>query len=241
MARFTTMPLSWDAWRELSHPVRTGETGLKRLGIESPFAYLQSHPDEAALFNQAMTDYSRQSAPAIAEAYDFGGFRKLIDIAGGHGFLLTTILSRYPGPRGLLFDLPEVIEGAQKTIAQSAEADRCETASGDFFRSVSAGGDVYMMKHTIHDWDEDRAAAILRNCRAVMAPDARLLVIEMVIPPGNEPFFGKLLDLEMLAVAGGRERNAEEFRSLLSAAGFELTGIVLTTAPVSIIEGRPVA
>ena len=213
---------------------------MKRLGIENPFAYLQSHPDEAALFNQAMTEHSRQSAPAIAEAYDFGAFRKLVDIAGGHGLLLTTILSRYPRLRGLLFDLPEVIEGARKAIAQSDEADRCDTASGDFFQSVPAAGDCYMMKHIIHDWDDERAITILRNCRTASKPGGKLLLIEMVVPPGSDGALPKLLDLEMLLLPGGLERTEEQYARLFDSAGFRLTRIVPTKSPVSVIEAEAV-
>jgi len=238
LARFLALPLMWDSWRELSHSVRTGETGMRRLGIANPFDYLQTHPDEAEVFNHAMTEFSHQSAPAVAEAYDFGRFRKLVDVAGGHGFLLTTVLDRYPALHGVLFDMPPVVEGARAVIAQTAAADRCETVAGDFFQAVPEGADGYMMKHILHDWDDRRATAILRNCRRAMRPDGRVLVIEMVIPEGNQPFFGKLLDLEMLSVAGGRERTEEEFRQLFAAAGFELTGIVPTAAPVSLVEGR---
>ena len=233
MARFGAVPLSWDAWRELSYSVRTGKTGLSKLGIDNPFGYLESHPEEAEIFNDAMTEYSRRAAPAIVDAYDFGRFRKLVDIAGGHGYLLHAILDRYPGLHGMLFDLPKVVAGAPV-------AERCEIIGGDFFQSVPGGADAYMMKHIIHDWDEERATAILRNCRAAMPPDGRLLIIEMVIQPGNDPSFGKLLDLEMLVLPGGRERTAEEFRALFASAGFELTQITPTAAPVSILEGVPV-
>lgn len=240
MAQFLWSPLCADGWRELSHCVRTGQTGLQKLGIGNPFDYWREHPDEAAIFNAAMTDNSRRSSPAVAEAYDFSRFRKLVDVAGGYGLLLTTVLERYPKLEGVLFDLPEVLEGARAAIRQSTVADRCETAAGDFFQALPPGADAYMMKHIIHDWDDGRAGTILRNCRQAMAPDGRLLVVEIVIPDGNQESFGKLLDLEMLVLPGGRERTEEEFRSLFAAAGFELTQVVPTRTPVSVIEGRPV-
>jgi hypothetical protein len=235
MARFVGMPMTWRAWEPLTESVRTGKTGMSQIGIANPFEYLEQHPEEAAIFNAAMTDFSRQTAPAVAEAYDFGRFRKLVDVAGGHGALLSTVLDRYPLLHGLLFDMPQVIEGARAALHT-----RCEAASGDFFQSLPPGADGYMMKHIIHDWDDERAGTILRNVRGAIDPAGRLLVIEIVIPEGNEPSFGKLLDLEMLAIPGGLERTEQEFRELFAASGFELTAVIPTRSPVSIVEGRPV-
>ena len=232
ISRFNSTPLHWDAWREFAHCIRTGETALKKLGIENGFTYFKDHPDEAALFNDAMTRFSRQTAPAVTDAYDFSGFQTVVDIGGGHGYLLATVMERNPGVRGILFDLPEVVAGAP--------AGRYETVTGSFFDSVPAGADAYMMKSIIHDWDDERSAIILRNCHRAMAPEGRLLVIDMVIPPGNGPHFGKLLDLQMMALPGGKERTTEEFRALFASAGFELMQIVPTAVPVSIIEGRPI-
>lgn len=240
MAQLWSIPMAWDAWRELSHCVRTGETGMQPLGIENPFTYLQQHPEQAAVFNDAMTQFSHQTAPAVAEAYDFSRLRKLVDVGGGHGYLLTTVLQQYPELRGVLFDLPQVIEGAHTVIGKSSAFGRCEVAAGNMFQSVPEGADAYMMKHIIHDWNDERCGVILGNCRRAMAPDGRLLVVDMVIPAGNDPFFGKLLDLEMMAIPGGKERTEEEFRALFAASGFELVKVHATAAPVSVIEGRPV-
>ena len=240
MARFLAMPLAWDAWRELSHCVRTGESGLRPLGVGDPFVYLEAHPAEAAIFQEAMTEFSQSSAPAVAAAYDFSRFHKLIDAGGGHGFLLTTVLERYPQLQGVLYDLPQVVEGVRTTIATSAAAARCEIVPGSFFDSIPAGADACMMKHIIHDWNDERATLILQNCRKALPAAGRLLVIEMVIPEGNDPSFAKLLDLEMLAIPGGLERTVAEFRSLFAAAGFELAAVVPTVSTVSVIEGRPV-
>jgi hypothetical protein len=235
MARFTAMPLTWRAWEPLTESVRTGKTGLSQIGIPNAFDYLREHPEESEIFNAAMTDFSRQAADAVADAYDFSRFRKLVDIAGGHGALLKTILGRYPGLTGVLFDMPHVIEGARAGLPAT-----CSAEAGDFFKAVPGGADGYMLKHIIHDWDDEPAAAILRCCRQAIAPGGRLLVIEMVIPAGNEPHFGKLLDLEMLAIPGGLERTEQEFRQLFATAGFELTAVIPTRSPVSVIEGRPV-
>ena len=240
MIRFVGSALAQGSWQQLAHCVKTGETGVRKAFGVDAFDYLKDHREEAALFNDAMTTFSRRSAPAIAEAYDFGRFHKIVDIAGGHGLLLTTVLQKYPQTHGVLFDLPQVIEGGRKLIAEAGLSARCEAVAGDFFQSVPAGADCYMMKHIIHDWDEPEARTILANCRKGIAPGGGLLLVEMVITPGNDPAFGKLLDLEMLVIPGGRERTEAEYAELLGSAGFKLTGITPTQAPVSIIEAVPV-
>jgi hypothetical protein len=240
MARFIATPLAWRSWEFLLESVRTGKTGVEHMGVGNPFDYLKEHPDEATVFHDAMTDLSRLSAPTLADAYDFGRFRKLVDVAGGHGMLLTAVLERYPSLHGIVYDLPGVVKGTQEAIRAAGLEGRCEAIGGDFFESVPEGADGYVMKSIIHDWDDERAIAILRNCRRAIAEDGRLLVIEMVILPGNEPAFGKLLDLEMLAIPGGRERTKEEYRELFAAAGFELTQVIPTRSPQSLLEGRPV-
>lgn len=239
-ARFVAMPGASAAWGELMHCVKTGESGLKKaFGLPNPFEYFKTHPEEAAIFDGAMTDNSRQSAPAVAQAYDFGRFRQLVDIAGGRGLLLGTILQRYPTLRGVLFDLPPVIAGAHTTLASFGLNGRCQTVGGDFFHSVPAGADAYLLKHIIHDWDDERAVTILRNVRKAIDASGRLLLVEAVIAPGNEPSFGKLLDLEMLVIPGGRERGHDEYRDLFSAAGFRLAEVHPTAAAISIVEGVP--
>jgi hypothetical protein len=240
-ARFIAIPAASRSWDHLMHSVKTGETGLRKaFDVKNAFDYLRTHPEEAAIFDGAMTDNSRRSAPAIAQAYDFGKFQQLADIAGGHGLLLATILQRFPSLEGVLFDLPEVIAGATNTLATYGLDDRCKMIGGDFFQAVPAGADAYMLKHIIHDWDDERALAILRNIRKAMQPSGRLLIVEVVIAPGNEPSFGKLLDLEMLVIPGGRERTSDEYRDLFAGAGFRLAEIHETAAPTSIIEGVPV-
>jgi SAM-dependent methyltransferase len=239
-ARLYGIPLSWRSWGELLHSVKTGETGFKQaFGTADPFEYLSRHPEEASVFNDAMTDRTRSHGPGIAAAYDFGRFKKIIDLGGGHGTLLITLLRRYPGLRGVVFDLPQVVTGAQAAIAAAGLSDRCEAIAGDILESVPAGADGYLTKSIIHGFDKDNALAVLRNIRQAIQPDGRLLLVEFVVPPGNEPSLGKLLDLQMLVIPGGRERTEEEFRDLFGAAGFKLSGIHPTATPQSIIEGIP--
>ncbi len=183
-----------------------------------------------------MTSFSTNTLPAIVEAYDFNGVKKLADIAGGHGMLLSGFLKANPKLEGLLFDLPQVIEGAPALLEEAGVADRVELRTGDFFESIPGGADAYMMKFIIHDWDDDRALKILRNIHQVLPSDGRLLIVEMVVPPGNEPHFSKVQDLEMLMSPGGEERTPEEYRDLLARAGFEVKRIIPTKSPLSIVE-----
>jgi SAM-dependent methyltransferase len=199
--------------------------------------YFAEHKEDGQVFNQAMTSFSASEIGPVLESYNFSGIHKLMDVAGGYGSLLAAVLKANPGMQGILFDAPPVIEGARGEIEAAGVADRCQLASGDFFAAVPPGADAYMMKHIIHDWDDEDALKILKNCHAAMRPGGKLLVLESVIAPGNEPSLGKLLDIEMLLI-GGRERTEEDFRKLFASAGFELTSIVSTPAPISVVEGR---
>ncbi len=239
-ARMWGLPLFWHSWGELLHCVQTGETGLHQaFGVTNAFEYFAQHPEDAKIFNDTMTDFSRTFAGAIAEAYDFGRFSKIIDVGGGHGMLLASILRRHPGLRGVVFDLPQVITGSRPAIAAAGLADRCETVAGDCLESVPSGADAYLLRAVIHGFNDERALIILRNIRAGIRPEGRLLLIDFVIPPANEPSLSKLFDLQMLVMAGGRERTQVEFRTLLGAAGFKLGGIYPTASPQCIIEGVP--
>ena len=185
-----------------------------------------------------MTSTSAIDADAVVKAYDFSGIHTLVDVGGGQGLLLSAILKANPHMRGILFELPHVIGGAAAVLKREGVTDRCELASGDFFHSVPEGGDAYLLKLVIHDWDDDRAVQILRNCHQVMRPRTQLLLVENVLRPGDEPDFGKFVDLEMLVLTtGGRERFEQEFRDLFEKAGFELTQIARTASPKCVIEG----
>jgi hypothetical protein len=221
------------------HSIKTGESAVPATVGTGIFEHFGSDPQLSKIFNDAMTGFSASVIPAVLEAYDFAGIETLVDIAGGHGAVLTAILQKYPSMKGVLFDLDYVIAGAAARIASQGVADRVTTASGDFFKAVPRGGDAYIMKHIIHDWYDDRATVILKNIRAVLPKDGRVILIEAVIPTGNEPGFGKILDLEMLVMPGGKERTAEEFERLFAGAGFELTRIVPTKSPLSVVEAKP--
>jgi hypothetical protein len=217
------------AWADLDETVRTGRSYFERHHDGTMFDYLASHPDEAATFNGGMTGLTRIDVPAILAAYDFSRFTRIVDVAGGHGALLRAILDKCPGARGVLYDIPSVIAGARAT-------DRCELVEGDMFRSVPAGGDLYMMKKILHDWDDDRAVQILDHCRRGLAPGGCVLVMDCVLEPPNRPDPGKWLDLNMLALLPGRERTAREFADLFARADLRLTRVV-PAGRLAIVEG----
>jgi hypothetical protein len=200
------------------------------------FEYLAAEPALSETFNNAMTGFSQSVVPAVLEAYDFGGIDVLVDVAGGHGAVLTAILQRYPRMQGVLFDREHVVAGAGGRIAGLRLGNRCRVEAGDFFQAVPQG-DAFIMKHIIHDWDDERAVLILRNIRTAMGTArGKVILLESVLEPGNTPDFGKIVDLEMLAMPGGRERTAEEFGALFARAGFTLTRIVPTQSPLSVVE-----
>jgi hypothetical protein len=226
----------YNVWGNMMHSVRTGETAWQKThGGAEVFNYFNEHPEHGEIFNGAMTDMSVATAPAVVEAYDFSGIETLADIAGGHGYLLAQILKANPNLKGILFDVPSVIQGASDLLERETVSERVEPISGDFFAEVPAA-DAYIMKHIIHDWDDERSIKILKNIHAAMKPNGKVLIVETIVPEGNEPHYSKLLDLEMLTSPGGMERTAEEYRELLANAGFGLTRIILTQSPFSIIE-----
>lgn len=224
------------AWGELLHSVRTGEPGFqKRFGMPF-FQYMTENTERHIIYDAAMTGVHGAETEPMINAYDFSSFRKVVDVGGGNGLVLAAILNRHPAIQGILFDMPAVADRARPIISGSGLSGRCEIVGGDFFSSVPDGADAYVMRHIIHDWEDQDATTILRHCQEAMGPDGKVLVVETVIPAGNEPSFGKWLDLMMLLVAG-RERTEEEYGRLFSAAGLKLSRVVSTTSEVSIIEG----
>jgi hypothetical protein len=215
---FMAEPWHTLAWGNMMHSARTGETAWKATYGEEVFDWLANHPAESEIFNAAMTDMSGFAGPAVAEAYDFSSIDTLADIAGGHGFLLSQILKANPNVKGILFDLEHVIAGAGDMLNKHGVADRVQTASGDFFKEVPAA-DAYIMKHIIHDWDDERSIQIMRSIHKAMVGEGKLLLAEMVVPDADEPHPSKVLDLEMLTLPGGLERTADEYAKLFEQAG----------------------
>jgi len=226
------------AWAEIEYSIQTGKNAFEKVYGKPIFDYLGENPDKAKIFDAAMVGIHGRESDVILDAYDFSEIGVVVDIGGGNGSQITGILKRHTGMKGILFDLPHVIERAKEQIDTVGIADRCKLVAGSFFESVPKGADAYMMRHIIHDWDDEKSLTILRNCHQAMSSDSKLLVVESVIPPGNEPFGGKFLDLVMLLIPGGKERTEEEYRTLFSEAGFELTRVVPTASEVSIVEAR---
>jgi hypothetical protein len=226
----------WQAFGALGHTVKTGETAHDKIQGMSSFEYFEQNKEAGLVFNRAMTNMSKSVVPAIVGAYDFSGFGKLVDIAGGHGYLLSGILKANPNLQGILFDLPYVIENADALLEEEGVAARVERVAGDFFESVPAGADAYLMKHIIHDWDDEKSIAILRSIHRAINDEGKVLIAEMVVPETTEPSPSKVLDICMLVMEGGKERTAKEYRELLAAANFRLTRIVPTHSPFSIVE-----
>ena len=227
----------YPAWGELLHSVRTGEIAFDHAFGMPVWEFFAKHPDNARIFNDAMSGMTAQANEAILSQYDFAGINTLVDIGGGHGGLITSVLQRYPGMNGILFDSPQVIEGARTVVDGSGVGDRCQLGAGNFFESVPEGGDAHILKWIIHDWNDDQSVAILKNCHRALPENGKLILVEAVVPASNEPHFSKFIDLNMLVMTGGRERTEAEFRALYKAAGFRLTRVVPTDSPFSVIEG----
>lgn len=232
----------WNSWAHLIHSVRTGEPAFDHAHGLGVFDYLKKNPDLSAVFNQAMTKVSARSGTCLVRRYDLSGVRTVVDVGGGHGLLLSTVLRSNPALRGVLFDLPEVVAGADQVLKDAGVRDRCEVAGGSFFDVVPQGGDAYILQQIVHDWDDERALAILRNCRAAMKASAKILVIERAIAPDHREAMRALhIDLEMLVNVAGLERTDTEYRSLFEEAGFQLTSItpLMDGIGFSVFEGLP--
>jgi ubiquinone/menaquinone biosynthesis C-methylase UbiE len=229
----------YPAWGNLMHSIKTGEIAFDDFFKMDIWQYFKQNPEDGAVFNDSMSGVTGVANEAIMSVYDFSPFHRVIDIGGGHGGLITSILKKNPQSQGVLFDAPQVIEGARPRLEANGVADRCETVAGNFFEAVPAGGDAYVMKWIIHDWDDEKALTILKNIRSQMQPNGRLIVVETVVPDTDEPHFSKFFDLNMLVMTGGKERTAAEFEQLLATAGFKLLRVIPTDLPTSIIEAQP--
>ncbi len=228
------------SWGDLLYSVQTGKPAFDHIYGKGVFDWLSEHSEQAKIFDAAMTGFHGPETQAMIDAYDYAGINTLVDIGGGNGTVLTAVLKKNPALQGILYDLPGVIDRAKKNLADAGLASRCQTIAGSFFESAPPGGDAYQMRHIIHDWTDEQCHTILSNIRKVIPKHGRLLVIEMVIKPRNEPQPAKWLDLNMLVLPGGRERTEAEYRELYARAGFQLERIVPTPTEVSVIEGKPV-
>jgi len=229
-------PFLWRPWGDLLETVTTGQPAFDRLYGVPFFDYLPNHPDDARIFNESMS--SGPWVASLVEAYDFSGFRRVVDVGGGQGVLLAAILTANPNLHGVLYDLPSVVAGADR-LSSEPLASRAEIVGGDFFEQVPQGADAYVLKGVIHDWGDEDALKILKNCRRAIAPGGRLLLVESILKPPNTPDRGRFMDLMMLVMVRGRERSESDFRALLSDAGFSLDRVI-TTPGHAIIESRPV-
>jgi len=238
-ARFVGRPGPWHAWGNLIHSIRSGEAAYPVTHGTDSWSYRHQNPEEQASFDIAMTGNSFSQARAVIEAHDFSKFSRIIDIGGGQGLLLREILLACPSGSGVLLDQPQVVASAGDVLAAAGLDQRVEVIAGSFFEAIPLGGDAYVMKSILHDWDDHKATEILRMCRRSMAPTAVLIVIERVIGPPNAVPEGKFSDLNMLVTHGALERTQEEFDELFQSAGFELIKVVPTRSPLSVILGKP--
>jgi hypothetical protein len=240
MVDFISDPFHFRMYADMVPIIKDGRTAPEHVLNKQCFDLFKDDPDEQRRFDDAMTSMSVRTAPVVVKSYDFSGIETLVDVAGGHAVLLTSILKEYASMKGILFDLPHVVTGAEKRIAELGLSSRCATVGGDFFKSVPTG-DAYIMKHIIHDWDDQRAIAILKNCHAAMSKSGarKLLLVEMILAGRNEMHPSKFLDIEMLMLPGGRERTEAEYAELLKKSGFSLARVVRTQSPHCIIEAVP--
>ncbi|HEY6327766.1 MAG TPA: methyltransferase [Blastocatellia bacterium] len=232
-------PFLWRPWGDLLNSVTTGKPAFDRLFGQPFFAYLGTHPDDAAVFNAAMTAGASATSASVAEAYDFSGFDSVVDVGGGHGALIKDILRKNPNLHGILFDLAEVVSGAADILTDPEIRGRIEVIGGDFFREIPPAS-MYMIKGVLHDWSDADALRILASCRRAIKPGGRLLIIESMLKPSNQPDPGKFMDLMMLILVNGRERSQSDFLALFQQAGFSLTRTIPTSGPYTLVEAQPI-
>lgn len=236
---------AWTSWGRLSESVRSGRPAFGTWSRRAFAEMAARDPEGARLFHQAMGAFTQPVAAAVVAAHDFSAYPRVVDVGGGYGALLSAVLRAHPRLRGVLFDLPDVVAGAREKLAAAGLGERCALVAGDVFEWVPRGGDAYVLKSIVHDWDDELAGRILASCRSAMGPTATLLLVERVLPAAGEIAADDatkfLSDLNMLLLAGGRERSEEEYRALLAAVGFELCQVVATATAHSLIVARPCA
>jgi hypothetical protein len=227
----------WQPWGHLLESVKTGKSAFECVYDMNLFQYMQQNPEANQIFNEAMNSLSRLVEPALIESYDFSSVHTLVDIGGGSGIFLLPLLRANPNMQGILFELPHVIADFKDALESSGLGDRCTLVAGDFFESIPTGSDLYILKHILHDWDDERCIAILKKCHQAMTSDSKLLIIERIVSIGNQPDPAKINDLEMMAVTpNGKERTEHEFQALFQSAGFALVKIYPTDSSLFIIE-----
>ena len=236
-AAYVGSPSFWASWGALLHSVRTGENAFRHLHGESIWEYRAARPEDQAVFDRAMAALTGAAHDSVLDAYDFGRFATIVDVGGGNGTLLARVLGRHSSAQGVLFDQPHVVAGAPEVLAPYA--DRCRIVGGSFFEAVPTGGDAYVLKAIIHDWEDPEAMAILRACRDAMAPEAALVLIERDLGPPNAVPDAKFSDLNMLVNPGGRERTYDEYAQLCEQAGLQLVGSTPTASDWAVFEARP--
>lgn len=225
------------AWEYLLDGIKTGETPFNQAHGISLGAWLKKNPQAAQIFNEANAIKAATSHRVIIDAYDFSGVQKLLDVGGGVGTLMIEILKAYPELQGIIADLPPVAQEANKLIHSKGFGDRCQSVECDFFKAIPSGADALLLSNVLHDWPDDSCEKIMKNCFDALEPHSKILIVEMIIPPGNEPSIAKLLDMEMLVITGGRERTESEFKNLLLKTGFDFSRVIHTKEEISIIEG----
>jgi SAM-dependent methyltransferase len=239
-ASFVGRPHQWQAWGSLSHSVRTGENAYRHVHGVGLWDYLVEHPEEAVIFDRVMTDGSRGVVEAIVSAYNFSAFGRVVDIGGGQGVMIAAVLAAHTNTHGILFDRPDVVARAQPVLEAAGVARRCAVVGGSFFETIPEGGDAYLLKYILHDWDDAASLAILAACRRVFRPEGRLLIMERIVGGPNDGLETKTSDLNMLVSPDGQERTADEFAALLANAGFRMERIIEVTPRLSIVEAAPI-
>jgi hypothetical protein len=239
---FLADPWHFQMYAHMLEVLKTGKTASEVDSGEDNWVIFERDKEEGARFNAAMTSFSAKMMPAILEAYDFSYIDTLVDVAGGHGFVLTSILQKHPKMKGIVMDQAHVIDGANATIKKLGLEERAKAEVGDFFKAVPKGGNAYIMKHIIHDWDDEKSIAILKTIHTALAgvEKGQVILLEGVVPPGNDPHPSKFMDIEMMMLPGGKERTEAEYRNLFKRAGFELSQIIPTKSPLSVIVANAV-
>ena len=227
----------WNAHGNMLHSVKTGETAFDYTFGKPIFPYFAEHPEVAEIFDNAMTSFSTVVAKAVAAVYDFSAAKTIADIGGGHGLILSTVLAANPQAKGVLFDQPYVVEGASEVLKNAGVEERVERVGGDFFKEIPVKADIYLMKFIIHDWNDEQSVTILKNLAKSAEPGARVLLVETVVEEDDHiPSISKVMDLNMLAMTGGKERTPSEYAELFEQSGFKLTNVILTPSPLQIVE-----